>query len=166
MHPEAHAALAKMVADSGVDAMAPLLALDLGGANYNGTGRGRFPRAEWIGLDLRPGSGVDIVADAATWTPDRAYDVVVSTELLEHAREWRACLHTAWAALRPGGLLFVTCASTGRPVHSHSGLAELAEGEHYGNVAPDQLAAALEEFPERHVTYAEAAGDVYAWARR
>lgn len=165
MHTEAYEGLTAMVALSGIDTTQPWIALDMGGADYNGTGRDILPNAQWTGLDLRPGKGVDIVADAATWAPDREYDIVVTTELLEHTAVWRECLATARTALRSGGHLFVTCASTGRPAHGHDGL-ELAEGEHYGNIESGELRITLSAlFDEFTVRYAYLPGDVYAWAR-
>lgn len=169
MHAEAHQGLDKMIRLSGIDPTSPYAALDMGGADYNGTGREHFPHARWTGLDLRAGPGVDIVADAASWKPDRLYDLVVSTELLEHARDWRGCLRTAAMALSSPlgtGWLFITCASTGRNPHSCTGPSELAEGEHYGNVDPHELGGELAlYFSEHHVEYNAQACDVYAWAK-
>lgn len=164
MHAEALAGLTALVELSGIDTTKPWTALDMGGADYNGTGRDLLPNAQWTGLDLRPGKGVDIVADASTWVPDREYDIVITTELLEHTAVWRECLATARKALRPGGHLFVTCASTGRTVHGHNGL-DLAPDEHYGNIGPFELEATLDAlFDELTVRYAYPPGDVYAWA--
>lgn len=164
MHAEAYEGLAALIRLSGLDTTQPYTALDMGGADYNGTGRGLLPNAHWTGLDLRPGKGVDIVADASTWQPDREYDIVITTELLEHTPMWRECLATARKALRPGGHLFVTCASTGRSAHGHDGL-ELAEGEHYRNIRPSELAETLDGlFDELTVRYVCPPGDVYAWA--
>ena len=38
-----------------------------------------------------------------------AFDVVATTQVLEHIREWRKALHGLAAVLRPGGLLLLTC---------------------------------------------------------
>ena len=48
--------------------------------------------------------------------PD-AFDVVVSTELLEHAREWKKIIHNFKYVLRPGGALVVTTRSYGVDFH-------------------------------------------------
>ena len=120
--------------------------LDIGGRNVNGTPRVFFPAARWTVLDIRPGDDVDIIADAATWNPgyDR-WDVVVCCETLEHARRWPAILHTAHLALAPGGRLIVTTAAPGRLIHSGvDGGPILHPGEHYQNIDPDALHAALE----------------------
>lgn len=123
----------------------PVAVLDLGGRNVNGSPRQLFPAATvYRCLDIAPGVGVDIVADAGTWEPDQAYDVVLSTETLEHTENWRDIIATAYRALRPGGLFIVTAAGPGRPEHSAiDGQFRLHPGEYYGNVRPDHLDEAL-----------------------
>lgn len=111
--------------------------LEVGSLDVNGAIRHFFPWATlYTGLDITDGPGVDVVADAATWQPDRVYDVVVSTEVLEHAPRWREIVDTMCAALRPGGVLILTCATTGRGAHNQHGAATIDEAqEYYGNVA-------------------------------
>lgn len=168
MHPEAHAAVDLMLTQAGIDRTAPLRVLDLGGADINGTARDLLPKAEWTGLDIEPGPGVDIVDDARFWmpAPDRDWDIVVSTELLEHVDHWQGVLAGAAAALRdPGRHLFVTCAGHGRPPHGARGGAAPAVGEYYGNVNTNELHFVLGTlFREVHVDYVAVPGDLYAWA--
>ena len=120
-----------------------LTVLDIGGRNVNGTVRDLFPNADYTAMDIRPGEGVDIVADAATWMPERQFDLIVCTEVFEHTSDWPAILATAYAACRPGGRLVLTMAGPGRPEHSAIDGGPLRPGEHYGPVAPEDLAAAL-----------------------
>jgi len=139
MHPEAF----NWVRDHATDA--PVSVLDLGGRNVNGSVRELFPKAtSWTALDIREGEGVDIVADAADWTPDKLYDVVVSTELFEHTPVWAEICATAYKACRPGGTVILTMAGPGRPQHSAVDGGALRPGEYYGNVGPWQLKATLE----------------------
>lgn len=122
----------------------PITVLDIGGRNINGTVRGLYPNADFTALDVAAGEGVDIVADAATWTPDREYDVVVSTECFEHCRDWPQIIHTAYKALKPGGRFVATMAGPGRPEHSGvDGGSNLYPGEWYQNVGPGELLDAL-----------------------
>lgn len=123
----------------------PVSVLDIGGRNINGTPRPLFPNASaYRVLDIAEGEGVDIVTDASTWNPDRKYDVVVCCEVFEHTRVWPGILSTAYLALQPGGLLILTMAGPGRPVHSAvDGGPDLHEGEHYANVHADRLLAQL-----------------------
>jgi len=120
--------------------------LDIGGRNINGTCRDLFPFAtSYTGLDITEGPGVDVVADAATWTPDREYDVVVCTEVFEHTSVWPDICRTAHKACKPGGLLILTMAGPGRAPHSAFDGGHLRPGEYYGNVEPEELRAVLEE---------------------
>lgn len=134
MHPEAY----EFVADHNTDD--PVTVLDLGGRSVNGSCRGLFPNAvSYTVLDAIPAWDVDIIADATSWEPDQAYDVVVCTEVLEHTPAWRQICVTATKALRPGGMLILTCAGPGRAPHSGIDGEAVREGEWYGNVDPDDL---------------------------
>ncbi len=74
----------------------------------------------YLGVDAATGPGVDRVVAAedldATFGGD-AFDVVVSTEMLEHAANWQDCLWNMTAVLKPGGLLILTTRSPGFPYH-------------------------------------------------
>jgi len=118
--------------------------LDIGGRNVNGSSRDLFPNAKYTALDIRPGSGVDVVADAANWAPDREYDVIVCTEVFEHTPDWLPILHTALAACRPGGRVILTMAGPGRGAHSAIDGGPIQPGEHYANIDPERLRDAME----------------------
>ena len=147
----------------------PLAGLDIGGRDVNGTARDWFANTHWRGLDIRPGPGVDIVADATTWQSQvPVWDFVLSTECLEHVEHWPGIVRAAASALSHTGpqLAFFTAASTGRGAHGASGEHTPPEGEWYGNVEPADLTRELERwFEEVHVEYNPNPGDVYAWAR-
>lgn len=97
-------------------------ALDVGSQDINGSNRSAFDRhVNVLGIDIGPGKGVDLVAHCvdfyATKWNRHPFDVVISTEALEHDSRWEATLQAMWAMLRPGGLLVLTCAGPGRPEH-------------------------------------------------
>lgn len=143
--------------------------LDIGGRNINGTCRDLFPFAtRYTAVDIADGPGVDIVADAATWTPDREYDVVVCTEVFEHTPVWPDVCRTAHKACKPGGLLILTMAGPGRAGHSAVDGGHLRPGEYYGNVEPDELRLALEEcgWNDIIIDSLESSADVRAVATR
>lgn len=121
--------------------------LEIGSLDVNGSVRDLFPWADpYVGLDVTPGPGVDIVADATTWQPDREYDVVVCTEVLEHVEDWRGILQIIYKALRREGILILTCATLGRAPHGQHGATSPTENEWYRNVAASEF---LDEiFPE------------------
>lgn len=130
--------------------------LDVGGRNVNGTARVLWPNIEWTVVDIEPetlahhfNDLVDtdtnphvpryIQADARFWKPDRHYDVVLSTELLEHVQGWWRVIGTMVRALSPTGIMVITCAGIGRAPHSVNGDAILAEDEWYAGVRSDRL---------------------------
>lgn len=145
----------------------PLAGLDIGGRDINGTCRRLFPRTSWTVLDVAPGDGVDIVADAATWAPDREYDLILCTEVFEHAERWPDIVRTAYAACAPDGLLILTMAGLGRAPHSGiDGGPTLHPGEWYANVDPGELRTALGACGWSDVVVDQAGADVRATARR
>lgn len=76
--------------------------LDMGGANVNGTVHDLLPAGATIDvLDIEDGPGVTIVADARDYRADEPYDMVISTELLEHVDGWEKVVNTALFNLKP-----------------------------------------------------------------
>ncbi len=142
----------------------PRRVCELGSFDVNGSVRDLFPGAEYVGVDSRPGPGVDIAADAADWPGNgRPFDCVVCTEVLEHTPRAEEIVRNAFRLLDPGGVLIVTAAAPGREPHDIDG-GEIG-GEWYANVDPGEL---------RHLLHTQAAfalvdagenpGDVYAIA--
>lgn len=145
-----------------------LAVLEIGGRWTNGGVRDLFPNAEpYVCVDIVDGEGVDVVADAATWEPDRTYDLVVCTEVFEHTPDWREILATMATACRPGGRLVLTMAGPGRSPHGAWGGGP-DPAEFYMNVAPNDLALALKVtgWEEIDVDYIDIPGDTRATAIR
>jgi SAM-dependent methyltransferase len=95
------------------------MAMDIGSFDINGNNQYLFDtQSLYLGVDVALGRNVDIVCPAyALGLPDSTFDVIVSTECLEHDWHWAETLRNAIRMLRPGGLLLITCATTGRPEH-------------------------------------------------
>jgi SAM-dependent methyltransferase len=97
--------------------------LDVGSLDVNGTYRCLFddPQWEYVGLDMVPGRGVDlVVSQPYRWSEIQAasFDVVVSGQAFEHIEfPWVTILEVA-RVLRPAGLLFLVVPSSG-PEHRH-----------------------------------------------
>lgn len=92
--------------------------LDVGSLDINGNNRHLFDNFEYTGLDIGPGRNVDVVCRAHEYDKaDGSFDVIISTEALEHDRFYAQSLRNMVRLLRPGGLLLVTCATTGRAEH-------------------------------------------------
>jgi SAM-dependent methyltransferase len=98
--------------------------VEVGAYDVNGSVR---PHAEslapgsYLGVDITDGPGVDRVLDAqhliAQLGSDSA-DIVITTEMLEHVRDWHAVVSNLKGLLRPGGYLLVTTRSAGFPYHA------------------------------------------------
>jgi SAM-dependent methyltransferase len=97
--------------------------LDVGSLDVNGSVRplveARDP-ASYVGVDVVSGPGVDKVVDANdlvdTFGVD-SFDVVISTECLEHVQDWQRAISQMVAVLRPGGVLVWTTRSPGFLFH-------------------------------------------------
>jgi hypothetical protein len=131
MHPEAFAYVASVVGGVGACRV-----LEFGSRDINGSVRSIFPEAAYTGVDIAPGDGVDVVADASEWTK-AGFDVVVCCEVLEHTPKGKAIIAGARRALgKTGGTLVVTCATDPREAHSAADGGPLQPNEFYRNVSP------------------------------
>jgi SAM-dependent methyltransferase len=142
-----------------------LAILEIGSFNVNGSVRPLFAgAARYYGIDVRPGPDVDEVADAREWEGGEAFDVVVSTEVLEHVEDPERILAGAWRALKPDGILILTAAGPGRAPHGVDG-GEVGS-EPYANIDPEELRALLADWLDVDIHFNAAAGDTYATARK
>ncbi len=92
--------------------------LEVGSLDINGSVRGLFSGGRYVGLDVGPGPGVDVVCPGEEFDgPADSFDVVLSAECLEHNPNWRRTVENMLRLLRPGGLFLLTCAAPGRPEH-------------------------------------------------
>jgi SAM-dependent methyltransferase len=141
--------------------------LELGGRDVNGTVRHLFPQAErYVSVDIAPGRGVDVVADAADVVVPGSFDVVISTELLEHTSRAEEIVANARRHLAPAGVFIATMAGPGRAPHSATGAARIPVGEHYSNVGPAELADWLERAGFDDFSIDQLDEDIRCWARR
>ncbi len=97
--------------------------LEVGAQDVNGSPREvliPYRPKTYIGIDFGPGRGVDIVMDVRElifrFGPS-SFDVVVSTEMLEHAQDWRTAVAQMKGVLRPKGRLILTTRGPGFPFH-------------------------------------------------
>lgn len=121
--------------------------LEYGSRNINGGVRPWFQgSAEYVGIDYHPGPGVDWTGCAHDYEhPVGQFDVVITTETLEHDPYWERTLEHAVRNLRPGGLLVMTCAGPKRPPHNHD---DSPTPGYYANLAPGQVQDHLESLSE------------------
>jgi len=99
--------------------------LEVGSYNVNGSVRdwiiGNLCVDYYVGIDLSAQRGyVDVIADAHNLPfRDGAFDLVISTEVLEHVREWHAVVEGMKRVLKPYGMLVVTTRGPGFPLHGY-----------------------------------------------
>lgn len=68
--------------------------------------------------DFNPGPGVDFTADVSALPfADASYDIVLSTQVLEHVQDPAKVVHEMARVLKPGGLLFLTTPQSS-PLHN------------------------------------------------
>jgi len=92
--------------------------LEAGSLNINGTVRLLFESCAYTGIDIGPGPCVDVVTKAHEYkAADGCYDTVCSCEMFEHDMYLNLSLPNLIRLLRPNGLFFFTCATTGRKEH-------------------------------------------------
>ncbi|WP_198153016.1 methyltransferase domain-containing protein [Pseudofrankia sp. DC12] len=99
--------------------------LEVGSYDVNGSVRGiiatRSP-SEYIGVDISPGPGVDVICDVSGLADrfgESSFDVVITTEMLEHVRDWRGAVTNLKRVMRPGAELLLTTRSRGFQFHGY-----------------------------------------------
>lgn len=99
--------------------------IEVGSLDVNGSPRPTVMAlgpAEYWGVDCWLGPNVDVVcnADDLERTFGReSFDVVLSTEMLEHLEEWRPVVNQLKRTVKTGGLLLITTRSPGFPYHPY-----------------------------------------------
>jgi SAM-dependent methyltransferase len=95
--------------------------LEVGSLNINGTIRILFTECDYLGIDVGPGKDVDLVCEGQNLDhPNETYDTVCSCECFEHNPYWIETFNNMYRMTKSGGLVFMTCATTGRKVHGTS----------------------------------------------
>jgi SAM-dependent methyltransferase len=100
--------------------------LDVGSRFINGSIRPLVEKflqpCEYVGIDLEPGRYVDKILNVEDMLREfggESFDVVISTELLEHVPNWRLAVGNMKGVLRKGGVIYVTTRSYGFPYHGY-----------------------------------------------
>lgn len=97
--------------------------IEVGSYNVNGSPRAHIETlrpSEYIGVDIEEGNGVDVVCraeDVRKLYGDESFDIVVSTEMIEHVRDWRTILSNLKNICRPNGIILITTRSLGYRYH-------------------------------------------------
>lgn len=169
MHAEIIAFLRAARREAGLSSLSGLRVVELGAYVINGSPREVFTgAASYVGVDWRPGPGVDVVA-LAHEAPVEEADVVVCCQMLEHDPHWRLTVEKACALLRRGGWLFLTWAGPGYTPHELETAPPWAgAGAYYGNLSTEEVASVVRGVaPTAEVVtrYERGTLDALLWAR-
>lgn len=100
--------------------------LEVGSRYVNGSVRPIIERflspGEYIGIDIESGKNVDKILPAEDILKafnKESFDIVISTEVLEHVKDWRLVINNFKEVLKKGGSLYVTTRSKGFHVHGY-----------------------------------------------
>jgi SAM-dependent methyltransferase len=75
----------------------------------------------YLGVDVSEGKYVDMVVPAEKLVEkfgENVFDIVISTEMLEHVYDWKIVIDNLKRIVRPGGTLIVTTRSIGAAYHA------------------------------------------------
>lgn len=99
--------------------------LDVGSYDHNGNFNSllkHYHPKKYVGVDMFPGPGVDIVCKGEEILEkfgENSFDIVVSSELMEHARNWKTIISNIKHVCKPGGLVVITTRSFGFGLHGY-----------------------------------------------
>lgn len=78
--------------------------------------------AKYIGTDIVEGPRVDQICNAENLVATfgkASFDILVSTEVIEHVEHWREVISNYKRIVKPGGLIFITTRSEGFGWHGY-----------------------------------------------
>lgn len=125
--------------------------LEVGSLDINGSVRELFSNCDYTGVDLQLGPGVDLALQGQLLDfPTGHFDTTISAECLEHNPFWRETVANMLRMTRPGGLVLISCATTGRHEHGTtrtnpdaSPFTSAEEQEYYANLTAGDLESSL-----------------------
>lgn len=132
--------------------------LDCGSLDINGNNRYLFTNCRHTGIDIVDGKNVDVVCRLHKYITGKQFDVIISTEMLEHDSFLEKSLQRMFQLLKPGGLLLLTAAGYGREEHGttamHPGDSPLTH-DYYKNLDPADFYKnlPLEQFSWYEISY-------------
>jgi len=97
--------------------------IEIGSNDVNGSLRPlieSWKPSEYIGIDLEYGNGVDIrckAEDIVNVFGKESFDIIISTEVIEHVKNWRLVIDNIKSICKPNGLILITTRSKGFEYH-------------------------------------------------
>lgn len=99
--------------------------IEVGSRDVNGSLRSvikAWGAKQYIGVDIMNGPGVDTVCDAESlvrrFGPE-TFDIVISTEMVEHVKNWREAISNIKQVCKPRGIVLLTTRSKGYGYHGY-----------------------------------------------
>jgi SAM-dependent methyltransferase len=140
--------------------------LEVGSQDINGSVRKHFTNCKYLGLDLGEAPGVDLVEDIIDFSRPEEYDVVISSEMLEHCITWEGALRQMYSNLKSGGILIITCAGPTRQEHGTRRTSPADSQftlDHYRNISIEDLRSILPPkfFKDQSLGLYRGAADLY-----
>lgn len=120
--------------------------IDFGSLDVNGNNR-YLADNSYVGVDVQVGDNVDIICKCHEFKAQKKYDVVMSTEMLEHDPFWELSIKNMVKILKKGGLLLITTAGELREPHDpyeHKHVNKPYQ-EHYHNFTSNELSKIVGE---------------------
>ena len=156
---------------SGLKNVAGMVVVELGSCDLNGTPRPLFAEAlEYIGIDWRPGPGVDRLC-LAHKTAIESADIVICCQMLEHDPYWILTVLKACSLIRKnGGWFFCTWAGPGYVEHELETAPPDPDSPlpYYRNLSTEEVAQVVElalDDCSIHTGYKRGTLDALMWVR-
>jgi SAM-dependent methyltransferase len=113
--------------------------LEVGSLDINGSVRQSFTDCDYLGIDVGEGKGVDLVCQGQEFQgKTNSFDTAISCECFEHNPYWIATFENMHRVVKQGGLVVMSCATTGRAEHGTRATspedAPLVEWDYYKNL--------------------------------
>jgi len=99
--------------------------IEIGSYNVNGSLRPdimKYSPSKYLGIDIEAGPGVDEICnvyDIITKYGTESFDVVISTEMLEHVESWKTAISNMKNLTAKNGCIILTTRSKGFGLHNY-----------------------------------------------
>lgn len=100
------------------------MVIEIGSHGVNGSLRPiieSWSPSEYVGTDIEHGFGVDIICAAENLAEkfgNESFDIVISTDVIEHIRNWKKAISNMKKICKTGGLILIATCSRGFPYHA------------------------------------------------
>lgn len=138
--------------------------LDVGSLDINGSNRNLFENCDYTGIDICDGKNVDVNSHLCDWQTDKTFDVVISTEALEHDSRYMQTLAKISKLTKKGGLIIITCATGNRRPHGTASSKpedSPKTNDWYKNLTTEELLSGLSFSGEYQIKTTDT--DLYFW---